>query len=119
MEPCRTHPWNPASSHCTRCGHPYCDQCLAPLLEEPYCEDCRELVLAEMEEAGQRLKRFGEISERLWLGCGLAFCFSYITAAVGLGVLGIVLVVLFLLLFVAALVAQITLWTWRWNGRKR
>ena len=45
---CAHHPTLAAAGTCSGCGFAYCQGCLAPLLEKPYCGACRGARLAQM-----------------------------------------------------------------------
>lgn len=65
--PCATHPENPATTYCERCGDFVCGLCLTPSEGRRYCPRCFDL-LYDRGAMGFTHRRFQKAKMALWLG---------------------------------------------------
>src|SRR5437762_2046552 len=51
---CTQHPGIETERACGRCARPFCDACLAEILGRPYCVECKEMAVREMQRGRER-----------------------------------------------------------------
>ena len=50
--PCVNHPHVATSERCARCARPFCGDCLAPILGQSLCADCKALSVRDIQRDG-------------------------------------------------------------------